>query len=101
MKSYLLTDKDIEQILKEGKFDKNKYAGNLAILAWISKDVYEDYCNEEENYFTRYWTENKDKIHELYEEISYLNISDNLAETVSEYLSEELYDQINFEKEEE
>lgn len=101
MKSYLLTDEDVEQILKEGKFDKNKYAGNLAILAWISKDVYEDYCNEEENDFTRYWIENKERIHELYEEISYLSISNELEETVSEYLLEELYEQIDIEEEEE
>ena len=101
MKSYLLTDKDVEQILNEGKFDKNKYAGNLVISAWISKDVYEEYCNEEDNYFTKYWKENEDRIHELYEGISYLSISDNLAETVSEYLLEELYEYINFEEGEE
>lgn len=59
---YNLSEEDIKDILKDGKFDKNKYAGKQLVGYWNAKDVVETY----EQCFAL--EEDKEKWDEIYKE---------------------------------
>lgn len=45
LKHYMLEKKDIEEILKKGKFDEKEYTGKLLCVGWITEDVLDRYLD--------------------------------------------------------
>lgn len=80
---YTLTLEQIKDILKEGKFDENKYVEDLTLYSFTTGEVTDAY---------------EDRLEEVLEKISYeelcKQIYEELKDTVSDYTDTEVADEL-------
>ena len=90
MSYYVLSENDIENILKDGKFNKDDYAYQLSIGHWITGDIVENYslCLDEEDLKKWEETYEKDKVKILEKIYEDFYLYDRGCEYIEEDLEE-------------
>ena len=92
LKHYMLEKKDIEEILKKGKFDEKEYTGKLLCVGWITEDVLDRYlCSNELELEEKEIIAIQEDIRDFNVcDYTENNISDDLSEQIEEYMEEYL-----------
>lgn len=80
---YVLSEKQINEIIKKGKFDKDEYGENIASFYYTAGELIERYS--ERNSIPLLKNKN-----ELYSSLTYLDLYDSLWDELDDQLMEEV-----------
>lgn len=84
LKHYMLEKKDIEEILKKGKFDEKQYTGKLLCVGWITEDILDRYLDSNNVELEQ------EEIMTIQEEIRDFDVCDYTEGNITEDLDEQI-----------